>query len=58
MFGLPMSTTLIMVSVIAFWIVYTLVFYVSTRSWAVEDNDYAPAPEVPTGRIGTDGDAS
>lgn len=43
MFGLPMSTTLIMGGVMAFWVVYTLVFYFSTSKWAVEDADYAPA---------------
>lgn len=43
MFGLPMSTTLIMGGVMAFWILYTLVFYFSTSNWAVEDADYVPA---------------
>lgn len=43
MFGLPMSTTLIMSAIMAFWVVYTLVFYFSTTRWAIEDADYAPA---------------
>ena len=47
MFGLPMSTTLIMGGVMLFWIVYTIVFYVSTRNWVVEDADYdTPAGET------------
>jgi hypothetical protein len=47
MFGLPMSTTLIMGGVMLFWIVYTIVFYVSTRNWVVEDADYdTPAGEA------------
>lgn len=40
MFGLPMSTTLIMGGVMLFWIVYTIVFYVRTTNWAIEDADY------------------
>lgn len=43
MFGLPMTTTLIVGGVMAFWLIYTLVFYFSTSNWAVEDADYAPA---------------
>ena len=47
MFGLPMSTTLIMSAVMLFWIVYTIVFYVSTRNWVVEDADYdTPAADT------------
>lgn len=55
MFGLPASTTLIMGGVMLFWIVYTIVFYVSTRNWVVEDADYdtpaadAAAPAVERG---------
>ncbi|WP_019158425.1 hypothetical protein [Brevibacterium senegalense] len=42
-----MSTTLIMSAVMLFWIVYTIVFYVSTRNWVVEDADYdTPAGET------------
>ncbi len=41
MFGLPMTTTLILGGVMAFWIVYTLVFYFSTSNWSLEDADYA-----------------
>lgn len=37
MFGLPATTTAIMVGVLAFWIVYTLVFYFTTSGWSVED---------------------
>lgn len=57
MFGLPMSTTLIMAGVILFWIVYTLVFYFSTSRWSQEDSDYAPAADPPSGRIGSDRDS-
>lgn len=39
MFGLPATTTSIMVGVLGFWVVYTLVFYFTTSSWAVEDVD-------------------
>ncbi|GAB3045041.1 hypothetical protein [Sediminivirga luteola] len=44
MFGLPLSTTLIMSGVIAFWVIYTAVFYFTTSHWAAED-----APEEPRG---------
>lgn len=40
MFGLPMSTTLIMGGVMLFWVVYTIVFYVRTKDWTLEDADY------------------
>lgn len=40
MFGLPMSTTLIMGGVMLFWVVYTLVFYARTKNWTLEDADY------------------
>lgn len=56
MFGLPMSTTLIMSGVILFWVVYTLVFYFSTRRWAAEDTDYAPGSDLPSSRIGSERD--
>lgn len=39
MFGLPMTTTAIMVGVLGFWVIYTLVFYVTTKGWMVEDVD-------------------
>lgn len=45
MFGLPMTTTVIIGAVMAFWIVYTLVFYFKTANWSVEDADYAPTSE-------------
>jgi hypothetical protein len=41
MFGLPVSTTLIMGGVMLFWVVYTIVFYLRTADWAVEDADYS-----------------
>lgn len=47
MFGLPTSTTVIMALVMGFWVVYTLVFYVSTRGWAAEDADYDSATPRP-----------
>lgn len=49
MFGLPTSTTLIMGGVMAFWIIYTLVFYFSTSRWSVEDDDYTSAPSESDG---------
>lgn len=39
MFGLPTTTTIIMVGVLGFWVVYTAVFYVISRNWSVEDVD-------------------
>ncbi|GAA4283655.1 hypothetical protein GCM10022261_11860 [Brevibacterium daeguense] len=41
MFGLPLSTTLIMGGVMLFWVVYTIVFYLRTADWVVEDADYS-----------------
>lgn len=37
MFGLPTATVAICLGVMAFWVIYTAVFYVTTRSWARED---------------------
>ncbi|MGO1396986.1 hypothetical protein BSP109_01528 [Brevibacterium sp. Mu109] len=51
MFGLPMSTTLIMGGVMLFWVVYTIVFYVRTKDWTLEDADYDASSDDP----GTDG---
>ncbi|MGO1440582.1 MAG: hypothetical protein ACTHVY_10885 [Brevibacterium yomogidense] len=45
MFGLPMSTTLIMGGVMLFWVVYTIVFYVRTKNWAIEDADYSASSD-------------
>jgi hypothetical protein len=39
MFGLPTTTTLIMVGILGFWVVYTIAFYVMTSNWSVEDTD-------------------
>lgn len=39
MLGLPMTTTVIMVGVLGFWVVYTAIFYVVTKDWSVEDAD-------------------
>lgn len=39
MFGLPTTTTLIMVGVLGFWVVYTIAFYLMTSNWSVEDTD-------------------
>ena len=33
MFDLPLSTTLLLLGFPAFWILYTVVFLVRTRSW-------------------------
>lgn len=44
MFGLPTETTLIMGGVILFWVAYTLIFFMTTKSWSVEDADYDHAP--------------
>ena len=47
MFGLPTATTVIMAGGLGFWVVYTLVFFVSTRDWSVEDMDAdSDGPEV------------
>lgn len=40
MFGLPLSTTLIMGGIMLFWVVYTIIFYVRTKDWPLEDADY------------------
>ena len=45
MFGLPATTTAIMVGVLGFWVVYTLVFYFTTGGWSVE-------PWSPSVRVG------
>ena len=39
MFGLPTTTTVIMLGVLGFWVVYTATFYLITRDWSVEDAD-------------------
>lgn len=39
MFGLPPTTTTIMLGILGFWVVYTLVFYFTTKNWAVEDSN-------------------
>lgn len=49
MFGLPMTTTLILGGVMAFWVVYTLVFYFSTSNWSLEDADYTSGPDAEAG---------
>lgn len=46
MFGLPATTTVIMVGILGFWVVYTLVFYVISRNWSVEDVDGEHAGEA------------
>lgn len=51
MFGLPWSTTLIMGGVLLFWVVYTIVFYLRTADWIVEDADYSTSS---TGAPGSD----
>lgn len=51
MFGLPWSTTLIMGGVMLFWVVYTIVFYLRTADWVVEDADYSTSS---TGAPGAD----
>lgn len=37
MFGLPIETAVIILSVIGFWVVYTAVFVIKTRNWELED---------------------
>lgn len=37
MFGLPTATVVICLGVMAFWVIYTVVFYASTSSWRRED---------------------
>lgn len=45
MFGLPVTTTVIMLGVLGFWVLYTAVFYAVSRSWALEDVDYDETEE-------------
>ncbi|GAA2039046.1 hypothetical protein GCM10009720_19450 [Yaniella flava] len=40
MFALPATTWIVILGVLGFWVVYTGVFYVISRNWAVEDVDY------------------
>ena len=58
MFGLPMSTTLIMGGVMLFWVVYTLIFFMRTKDWNYDDADYdgpggGPGPDAPAPDGGT-----
>lgn len=39
MFGLPVTTTVIMIGGLGFWVVYTTIFYIITSNWHVEDVD-------------------
>lgn len=45
MFGLPWETTLIMAAGTLLWVVYTIVFYLRTSSWNIEDADYDHVPQ-------------
>jgi hypothetical protein len=36
-----------MIGVLGFWVVYTAVFYVISKNWAVEDADYDRTEEAP-----------
>lgn len=47
MFGLPVTTTAVIVGVLGFWIAYTVVFYVISKNWAVEDLDYDHTEDAP-----------
>lgn len=38
MFGLPMFTVVVMIGIPALWVLYTLVFVLATRNWALEDD--------------------
>lgn len=60
MFGLPASTTWILGAIMAFWVIYTLVFFFSTSRWSVEDHDYSSSgdddeTEMPSPRAGGQG---
>ncbi len=44
MFGLPLSTTLLVFGFPVFWIVYTLVFLWLTRRWERRQPDEEGAP--------------
>ena len=46
MFALPTTTWIVIIGVLGFWVVYTGVFYMISRNWAVEDIDYNE-PEAP-----------
>ena len=39
MFGLPLSTTLLVFGFPIFWIVYTIVFLIVTRNWENDSVD-------------------
>ena len=39
MYGLPVTTTVIMLGVLGFWVLYTVIFYLISASWSVEDAD-------------------
>ena len=38
MFGLPIETTLLLFGFPIFWIIYTIVFFLKTRSWTQQSN--------------------
>lgn len=47
MFALPATTWITISCVLGFWIVYTAVFYMISKTWAVEDVDYDNTKETP-----------
>lgn len=53
MFGLPMTTVLIMTLIPLFWVVYTAVFLWISRRWAVEDVAEPEDPNVAAAEGGT-----
>lgn len=52
-----MATALIMVIGLLFWVVYTLVFFFSTKGWSKEDSDYMTTSEPPSARVDPGEDA-
>ncbi|OFS26500.1 hypothetical protein [Brevibacterium sp. HMSC07C04] len=43
MFGLPVTTLLIIVGIPLGWIAYTLIFFFSSSHWGAEDAEETPA---------------
>lgn len=39
MFGLPLTTTLVMTIIPALWIIYTVVFYLRSSKWRLLDDE-------------------
>lgn len=40
MFGLPAATSWVLIGFPAFWIIYTVVFFISSRNWPDDPDNY------------------